>query len=212
MKKAFISFLALILVSNLLIAQENKEKRNFGKIGITYSSFGDIGIVQGQELIGGPGYTGDNFYEIGISYLKPINRFLDFETGLGYSRYSIIITPAPYPGVKYDTEPAHLSLISIPVGLRLNFLRFFFLNGGLTLDTDVSTKNNMNNQSGIGTNLGLGLKFDFDFGLSLFVNPYFNAHSMVSLSANDLHQRLFVNGYRFGMTYQLNKRQTKNKL
>jgi len=107
------------------------------------------------------------------------------------------------PPMEYPPYSAKFSLINIPVTLRVNFLKYFFINGGILFDIDSSASSPIDSQTGIGSILGLGIKCDFKSGLSVFANPYLKAHSMIPFSSGDNHQRLMESGFRFGLMYQL---------
>ena len=184
-------------------AQQNEGSTSKEKIGITFSSFGENDVVRYQPLEGEASYNSDGFYTIGINYLHRLNKTFDFETGLEYSRHKIIIDPMDFP---FNIAPSHkeqFSLINIPLTFRVNFLKHIFVNGGLNLDIDPTISSPVDSQNGIGAIIGIGLKYDSDFGISVFVNPYTKAHSLISFSADDNHQRLLETGFRFGVMYTL---------
>lgn len=96
------------------------------------------------------------------------------------------------------------SLINIPHTLRLNFLRYCFINGGILIDIDAGNLP-FDSQNGIGGILGLGLKYEFKSGISFFANPYVKAHSLIPFSSWENHQSLMEDGnsFRFGLIYRL---------
>ena len=186
-------------------AQKNEDEPRKGQIGITFSSFGDNDVVRSQELIGSASKSGDSFYTFGINYLYKLNNTFDVETGIEYSNHKIIVKSMVFPDM--DTYSPHysanLSLVNIPITLRVNFLKYFFLNGGLLFEMDAGTSSPIDGQTGLGSILGLGIKYDFKSGLSVFVNPYFKMHSLVPFTSGDNHQRLMESGFRFGLMYAL---------
>jgi len=203
MKKSILFlFCSVIIASFSAFAQKNEPETRKSQIGITFSSFGDNDVVRSQDLIGGPSYDGDKFYTLGINYLYKLNNTFDLETGIEYSHQQIIVRP----GVTAEVKPsygANFSLINIPVTLRVNFLKYCFLNGGILFDIDASSSSPIDSQSGIGSILGLGIKYDFKCGITAFANPYFKVHSLVPFSSDDYHQRLMESGFRFGLMCKL---------
>jgi hypothetical protein len=199
--------LYLVCIASLLTctlnAQNDALKTTKGLIGITFSSLGTNDVANSQDLIGGPGYFGDKFYSIGISYVYPLNHTFDLETGIEYSNQKILVESAVMPTNAHTSTISKLSIISLPVSIRLNFLKYCFINGGVFLGSDMSNTSPIEKQNGIGTNLGLGLKYDFKCGFSAFVNPYAKMHSLISFSSSDNHQRLMESGFRFGLMYRL---------
>ena len=193
----------LFLNQSFLIAQENWTKLNANKIGITFSSFGTNDVFRVDELTGAASYDGDYFFTIGITYLRPINKWLETETGIEFSKQDIIIKPNLPPGMDNSPRKEDFSLINIPVTLRANFLKYFFINGGIMIDIDASTNSSINNQTGIGALSGISAKYDFNSGISIFVNPYTKIHSLIPFSDTKYHQRVWENGIRLGVTYDL---------
>lgn len=186
-----------------IYAQKTEGKSQKGKIGITFSSFGENDVFRKESLMGEASYNSDKFYIIGINYIYKLNNTFDFETGIEYAKHQIIIDPFDPP---YDEAPSHgaqFSLINIPLSIRVNFLKYCFVNGGLILDIDPTVSSPIDSQDGIGAILGLGLKYDSKYGVSAFVNPYIKPHSLISFSGIENHQRVMESGFRFGLMYRL---------
>lgn len=203
MTKFVLFLLCMAFIIPTSYAQNDASKTTKGQIGITFSSLGANDVANTQDLIGGPGYFGDKFYSIGISYIYPLNHTFDIETGIEFSNHKILVESNVIPSSVKTSSISKLSVISLPVSIRLNFLKYCFINGGLFLGTDASSTSPIERQNGIGTNLGLGLKYDFKCGISAFVNPYAKMHSLISFSSSDNHQRLIESGFRFGLMYRL---------
>jgi len=206
MRKSALFILYFVFVASLSsYAQKNEEKPRKSKIGITFSSFGENDVIRSQELIGSASKIGDEFFTFGIDYLSKLNSFLDVETGIEYSNHKILVKPMVIPNMDSYSPgySASISLINIPVTLRVNFLKYCFINGGLLFEMDASTSSPIESQTGIGSVLGLGIKYDFKSGLSVFANPYYKMHSLVPFSSGDNHQRIIESGFRFGLMYKL---------
>ncbi|MDO8898276.1 MAG: hypothetical protein Q7V19_11540 [Bacteroidales bacterium] len=204
-KTIFIILSCILLNQGFLIAQENISEFRNAKIGLTYSSFGENDVFRFNELDGAASYNSDYFRTFGISYVHPLNKWLEVESGIEYSRHHIIIQPNLPPIICAFPRKESFSLINIPVTLRAGFLKYFFVNGGLFLDVDASVNSPIANQTGIGVLLGLGVKYDFDFGISVFVNPYSKLHSLLAFQTEKHHQRILENGFRIGLSYDLRK-------
>ncbi|MGF1585651.1 MAG: hypothetical protein ACFCUM_10040 [Bacteroidales bacterium] len=206
MKRALFIVLFLLLINqHFLDAQEDISNVLKGKIGITYSSFGSNDVFRFNELDGSASYNRDFFYSLGINYVYPLSKWLETETGIEYSSHNIIINPNLPPEMDNSSLKGNLALINIPVTLRANFLKFFFINGGLILDIDGSANSPIDNQTGIGALLGVSIKYDFNSGITTFVNPYTKVHSLIPFRDREYHQRIFENGIRVGLTYDLGK-------
>lgn len=201
MKIKLIIFTVIILFSISLQAQESKEHKRNEKIGITFSSFGENDVYRTTALDGEASYSGDNYYSLGINYLRSINQWLELETGLEYSRHTIIITSAFNPNIDISSQKTKLSIVSIPLSLRANFLKFFFVNGGLFIDINPSVSQRVDSQTGIGAMFGLAIKYDFNFGASVFINPYIKFHSIIPFSMEGNQQKLYESGLRIGFSF-----------
>lgn len=197
-------FLLLIIVTTSIpsYAQKNSGIQK-GQIGITFSSFGNNNVIRSHELIGAASYNSDRFYTLGVTYIYNLNRIIDIEAGIEYSNHKITIKPNLPPNMDNTPYGDSFSLINIPLTVRVNFLRYCFINGGILFDMDASNLP-FDSQTGIGGILGLGLKYDFKSGVSVFVNPYLKAHSLIPFSSSENHQRLMEDGnsFRFGVVYR----------
>ncbi len=193
MKKRFLIILFLFLISITLNAQDTHKQKRYGKIGLTYSSFGKNKVHRTDVLDGDASYKGVDFYTLGITYLIPVNGLLELEMGLEYSKHTIAVS----------TQNAEFSLVNIPVTLRANLFKYFFLNGGAFLDIDNAGDGPLDSQTGIGALFGAGVKYDFKSGVSIFINPYLKLHSLFQYSQVDDHKQLYEAGVRMGVTYEL---------
>jgi hypothetical protein len=207
MKTNFLIVSFLLINLHFLNARENITTIKNGKIGITYSSFGQNNVYRNIDLLNSESYHSDYFRTLGINYVYPLNKWLEAETGVEYSRHNIKVGPNFPPTIDVFPLKEKFSLINIPVSLRANFFNYFFVNGGLFLDVDASVNSPIDNQIGIGFLLGLAIKYDFDIGFSAFVNPYSKIHSLIPFQAEQsiYHQRIWENGVRIGITYDLGK-------
>ncbi len=191
--------LFLVFVCFTTVVQAQK-----GQLGITFSALSDNGVVRFRSVEDDSSTDAGKSFTYGLSYLKPLNKWLELETGLEYlscpiETKSIVGT---INGVTTLTRSATLSMLSTPVTVRANFLKYFFVNAGLILDVDVSSNSIINSQSGLGSLVGLGLKYDFKNGISVFVNPYSKIH-LFPLSFERNQQHFMESAVRFGIAYKL---------
>ena len=182
-------------------AQKNMGEGRRGQIGITFSSFGDNDVIRFQTLLGDANYNGDKFYTIGITYLYKLNHTFDLETGIEYSKQKIIIRPMSIPQMDNSAHGADFSLVNLPVTIRMNFLKYCFINAGMLVDMDATNSSPIDSQTGIGGMMGLGIKYDFKSGFCVFANPYLKMHSLIPFSSQRYPQRLMESGFRFGLMF-----------
>ena len=187
-------------------AQEGKTKFRYGAIGVYASPYGSNDIFYFKSMEGGGSYANDGSYAFGINYMYQLSKYFDIETGIDYSIHNTISTP-DFPLEIFPIKSKYkVEILSIPMTVRANFWNYFFANGGAILSFDIS-KNNVpiDSQTGLGAMLGVGIKYDFNSGLSIFVNPYTKMHSLVPFSSDNIHERLWENGIRIGVTYGIGK-------
>ncbi len=203
MKHLIILLICVLIFPSVSCAQRSNPAGR-DQVGVTISTLGSNDVVSFVKMMGGASYYGDGFLTVGISYLHPITKILDLESGLEYSSQKIKIRREFMPGMSLTDRYGSFSLISLPIGLRLNFLRYFFLSGSFFLASDASTSMPIDSQTGIGANFGLGFKYSFRGRMSVFVNPYQKMHSIVYFSTpGSSHQHLWESGFRFGFLYTL---------
>jgi hypothetical protein len=196
MKKIYIFLSIIAISSNYLQAQK-------AEIGFTMSLFSDNSIARfGSSYLDDADYNAGRSVTYGLTYLKLLNNWLVMETGIEFlkceaSVHSII------PGYSENFRYGSVSLLNIPIGVRLNFLKYCFVNGGILFDVDVSQDSPIDRQIGLGSQLGAGLKYDFKTGISLFINPYYKIHALIPATFNNSNQHLLESAVRFGVTYHL---------
>ncbi len=206
MKIPFLTIFTLLLFNlNFLFAQENSTLAKSGKIGLTFASFGENNVVRFTRLTGDAGYSSDYFYTFGIAYIHPINQWLEAEAGFEYAKHGIIIKPNLPPDMDDSPKKGSFALVNIPLALRANFLKYFFVNGGLFLGIDGSIDSPVHSQTGIGALLGIAVKYDFANGVSAFINPYAKMHSLIPFTLEKYPQRVSESGIRIGISYDLGK-------
>lgn len=191
--------LLLALLSFLIcIPAFSQEKAQWG---LTYLG-GSNDIVMISDLVGAPSYQGDGFFAVGFHYLRPVKKHLRFETGIQFSQDKISIHPNLPPNSQGTITHAKVSIITIPLALRLSFLKYAFINGGLLLDADTGISNPVDNQTGIGALFGAGLQYEFKQGLIISASPTAQIHSILPFSSDENHHRLIQSGLKFGIAYR----------
>ncbi len=193
--KLFLPFL-LAIFTFPITAQEK------GTVSLTFSTLTSNSLIE-PSLEGAPSLDITRSRDIGLNYFKSIKSWLAWETGLEYSLFNMRSISALNPPAPRDTTYSSLSLVSVPIGLKVNFLKHFFLNGGVLVDFDTNSGGFVDNQTGLGAYVGVGLKYDFKFGASVFVNPYGKLHSLIPFSGGSVHYRVMESGVRFGVGYRL---------
>ena len=191
MKKLLATFTLLFITLNLFSQDVNKDS-----YGISIGS-GQSGLYTlGKAYVGGPDYEGLSAIEAGFNYYHPMNKFLYFESGIYWHHNKIKITPNFYPGADMTPRYTNLNLFYIPVNLKVMFLKYFFIDGGMLLNMDVSTHSDISNQTAIGANFGLGVEIPVFKHYRIIINPYVNIHEIYKLDRHDLGENILGDGIR----------------
>lgn len=203
MKRNLVSLCISFLCCTLAVAQDADDESTKGRVGLSYSTFGENDIIRFDELIGGPGWIGKSHFSIGLNYLFPLTRHLELETGMEYSWHELIKRPNVDPTIDILLSTEELSIWVVPVTLRYTFLKYFFLNGGALLDFDSGVSNSIDSQTGIGATFGPGVNYEFRCGCSVWLSPYLKMHSLIPFSGEKNSQHLMESGIRFGIAWRL---------
>lgn len=201
-KQSLLSLLLVILTIQFSTAQDYSMAS--GKIGLSFSSLGKSEVVRFKKLDGAASFENKSFYSIGINYVRPISSHLEFETGFEYSHHNILVKPNLGPGQEGASYNDSFAVINVPLTLRAQFLKYFFLNGGLIIGFDAGDSSPISSQTGIGALIGLGAQYQTNSPIGLFINPYFKAQTLIPFSMGGSHQRVLETGIRMGVSYVLN--------
>ncbi len=199
----FILLVQLIFCSFPLIIWGQEVDKPIKRIGITCTGVGQNEVFTDPDLVGAPGYRGKGFWGAGMVFSQGINRWLEWETGMEFSRHRIEVVPNLPPNMDARTRIENSALITFPLSLKAGFLKYFFVSGGILLDLDAAPGSPIDSQTGFGAGVGAGAQYHFRSGLSLFVNPYVRGHSLLPLLGSKNHDSLWEEGIRIGLTVAL---------
>ncbi len=172
------------------------------KIGITSSLLSHSEIfIRNTDVVGAAQQDAKGKFSVGIAYLLQLNKWLELEADLEYTKMEVKTT-SHYPLMR-KTYLSDMEFIDIPVGLRANFLQYFFANIGTFLEFDISDKEIVDEQTGMGIVGGVGAKYDFKSGISIFANYYIKYHGVVIFNPSQFQQRVGETGFKFGVTYAI---------
>lgn len=154
------------------------------------------------EPLEGEGSTdGKGYFQLGFNYKRPISNHFSFEYGLGYARHDFESRPAAMPGMNGATTDHTMSLLSLPLSMRFDFLKFLFLQAGTSFTADLSADDHLNNQNGFGIHLGIGAQYTFKNGIGLFVNPTTKIYSLIPLGTEKYQHHVSESATLFGLSY-----------
>ncbi|HPG32995.1 MAG: hypothetical protein H6541_01660 [Lentimicrobiaceae bacterium] len=159
--------------------------------------FSENSLVYFAHLAGGASYDNEGSWHSGLQFNEKLTSKLWFSTGLIYSKHSIKVTPEFFPGIEIQSRTEEIQLMSIPMEVKVDFLKFLFLKGGPIIDLELNSLNSGTDaQSGLGIELGIGAKIKMH-RLIFEVNPFAKVHSMPAFSPERYHQHLIESGMNF---------------
>ena len=191
----------VLCISQLVSAQEKDQS-----IGFFYSSFGANGYFDWDSLkflfdkdlltdINSVEFppSGEAFYDIGLSYTQYWSKNVEFQSGITYSRH------------RFEKEATLIqeNLLEIPVGLKINLVKYLFIKGDILLDFNLGSKTTSNTRSGIGFQASAGLQFPFQSGLNVYLSPFYNGRSILPFSDPTNNDPIISAGLRIGMSYRI---------
>jgi len=183
----------LILLA-LIIFTLNAFSQSKNQLAIIYGT--NVTSVNIHGVMGDYGYNSKTGTVYGFGYTRKLIAGLSLETGLVFAddktQESSIV-----PGSGHALNDGEVKMISVPVYLKLTFLRFLYVDGGFTLDkqTNLNSAGAIIDQSGLGTGFGVGGQVKLG-PVSVFVNPYFSTFAITRTRDN-----LIETGFKFGAGY-----------
>lgn len=150
--------------------------------------------------IGDYGYTDKTGIVYGISYTRSFNKLFSIETGVSFSDDKVELNSI-LPGVGEKIRDGNVKVISVPFYAKITFLKYFYADGGFSVDKQTNYLNNsaVKNQSGIGGGLGIGGQYSFG-PITVFINPYFRQFSLINFAGTE-NNDLLETGLKFGAGY-----------
>lgn len=208
MKRIILYACTLLCFINAIAQEVTDSPVRKDKIGFSVSIWGESVIIGSFMPSGEPELANHPVHSFGMNYVHPLNKFVDFETGVEYSSFPTTDFNAAELYSSSDTYPKRkygdMNLINIPLTARINCGKYLYLNGGLLLNIDISGKSSaFYSQSGVGTIIGIGGKYDFKSGWEITINPSIKLHSVISFIHSTGTERLWETGWRLGVMMPL---------
>jgi hypothetical protein len=208
MRRSLILFCTLLLVFIQSFSQQ-KEK----SIAV-YTSLVNDNFFAYPHVIGGEAKADETgFLLLGMEYSWKLKKNISLNAGVEFAKHTITVSYwMDNPNIpQLPDNKGQLQLITIPVSLRLSFLKYFFFQTGVLLDKQV--KNNIynrlsakddvvNDQSGIGALVKLGGQYRFKKHFTVFTGLYTEVHGLIFFNQPDFKKRLIDGGLRTGVQYR----------
>jgi hypothetical protein len=179
-----------------------EQRTNKNAIGI-YSGIGICELSRHKDREDIAAAHGNAAFSYGLSYTRTVSQTLKLETGVFYTKYSLVdhIILEPYFNF-YAKE--YFQIISIPVILKYYFPLDYYVCGGTILDLGFERNSWVisDPQNGFALSIGAGKDISFSkFTLSLGTN--FDLHAAIPFSGDLSQQKFFVPGLKIGLKYNI---------
>lgn len=176
-------FVFAIVFSGFLAQAQNRQR-----IALSYGN-GDAQFSNKKGYVGGPSLKDKSLNIFSINYQKEIHQDLFLEIGASYFDLKYAIIPN-LPNANSIATSAKLQLLTVPIKLRYELGKYFFVNAGPFVDINMGTTNKTQSQydySGIGASIGVGLQYDFSSSFGAFINPQANFHGLIGFQDTPSH-------------------------
>ncbi len=155
-------------------------------------------------IIGGASADDGMGYCFGINYSRKIANKSWINTGIGYLKTSNDFIPSI--GLSYPIVNIESKLLRIPVKIRYDIIKWFYIKTGLSFDYQFNNKSGMyiSNQSGIGYSASIGINLNL-FELIYFnIEPEIGFTSLIPLNFERYYQQHFlISGVNFSIGIRL---------
>lgn len=190
MKRVLIS---IVFIVGMVITSKGQNNAYGISIGI------GNGTILKEALDGGASYDINTGFSIGLQYSRKLSNKLHLMTSINLYDNSVTVTPGFHPDIDMTPKTYDARLIYIPLLLKVDLSKYFFINGGLIGDIDITKDNYITNQSGIGASLGMGAEFSIDDKFSIQLNPYLNFHGLILTTKENYPERIFDLGVKLNL-------------
>jgi hypothetical protein len=189
MKKRVGIFLVFFCTINYAHGQEKKYY-----IGAHYS-FGSHNYWEDNASVGSYSkQEGTNYFDIGFDYKYRTSENMEILLGLTATLYSYRESTAYSKDAQYEKS---FAVFSLPIHVKLHFLRYFFIGGGFNFSKSI--RRVYSNKGGIGFELNAGAEYSFKSGLAVSVTPLKQWDFFNLPSDTFTQQGISIGvGYRFG--------------
>ena len=193
-----VSLILMLYLSVCTILAQNKQQ-----ISISYGVINNS-IFWTDEIIGAGGFDNGSSQRIGVLWNKSIIKNLWISTGFKYFEVTNQFSNASL-GPEYDIHKSQtLGMIQLPVGMKLDILKYFFIRPAVSLNCQVMTGTNhiSHDLSGIGAELALGAQIVIKDKLSLAIDTEPGITNLISLANENYKQRMALDTYSFSVGYR----------
>jgi len=116
-------------------------------------------VIQFVKMDGWGSWENGKGFCLGINYNRKVSTNIWLNSGIIFQRTLNDYNPPPTGLPTSTVENIETRMLRIPLKVKIDFLKRFYLRTGFLIDTEISNKNEtgIDNQSGIGYALGIVL-------------------------------------------------------
>jgi hypothetical protein len=150
-------------------------------------------------------YTGKSVNTVGLNYFGGINNHLFIETGLILLHHQFTKTTyhprtTPTGADLKTTTDVSLNVITIPLKLRVEFAKYFFISGGIMRDFPLGkTAKSYIHPNAFGVGIGGGVQYLHHNKFGIFIYPQANIHEL-------FESGIVETNVTFGLAYRIPRR------
>ena len=164
----------LLLVSGICSGQ----KTWWGEVS-GFAGGGGNDIFRFQELVGAGSVTGTGVWTAGADLRRLLGDHFSIGTGLSYSHQYYYTSPAP--GIGGTDTPGSFGLVTLPVMVRADFLKWFFADAGALVAVQTGSSR-VDDMSGVGATVGAGIQYRFKSDMFIRVRAYVAQYGLLHFS------------------------------
>lgn len=165
-------------------------------IGIT-TTIGQNTYQSFRKLLDDFGADGKGVYDFGLFYNKKTSKKFSISIEPEYSIQKIITTSF---SSGYDVQNQYeLHIFNLPISLKYDFVKYFFINGGIMMSYDLSKV--LDDQTGIGAQLGIGFQFNIK-NIYMALNPTIKTYSLIPFKNSGYQYHCMESGLKFMAGYR----------
>jgi hypothetical protein len=141
----------------------------------------------------------------GINYNRKILDKLWINSGLNYMRATNVYHGSIIGPMEPKIIQSQISeLIQIPMRIRCDIRKWFYIKTGLTFDSQFNNKDGkyVDNQTGIGFSLLGGIDLSIFNLIHFDIEPEFGITSLIPFNADDYQQHFLLTGINFNIGYR----------
>jgi hypothetical protein len=140
----------------------------------------------------------------GLNYNRKVAKRIWINSGVNFLRTFNDFNPAPTGEPLSTIENLETEIIRVPVKIRIDFLKWFYLKTGLTIDSELSNQNEnyIDSQSGIGYSLSLGLNLKLTDLIYLNIEPELGYTTLIPFNSEKYQQHFLLSGVNFSIGFR----------